>query len=160
MKRLLIVLMLVGCAHAPPPKPVVQVAPPTPAEVVTAVKQRVEQWRQAYEVRSVDGLAQVYSQTADLEVTNQGRTATGWPAVKDRLTGFCTTMTTSKFRLDSVNVLAIGDGGAVVTASVRRTYGDGVRTIDETGTLTLVFRRIGAEWRIVTEHYSYAPPSS
>ncbi len=164
MTRLLIVvMMLAGAACGPkakgPAKPALDVAPPTPAEVVTQVKQRVEQYRQGYEVRSVDALAQVYSQTDDLRVTTQGRTSVGWNLVKDQLTQFCAAMQTNKLTLDDVTVISLGDGGAVATAQVRRRYGDGVKTVEETGTLTLVFRRVEKDWKIVAEHYSYAPSS-
>jgi len=39
---------------------------------------------------------------------------------------------------------------------VHRSYGDGVTTVDEIGTLLLVFRRSGEDWLIVAESYSYA----
>lgn len=140
-------------AEAPkPPLP-----PPTPAEVVEAIGARVEQYRQGYEVRSLEALAPLYSPTDDLLLVAQGRPHRGFMAVQEYLAGFFTAVETVRLRLTDVQIVALGDAGAVATAAVHRTYGDGVTTVDERGTLTLVFRRVDGDWRIVGEHYSYAP---
>jgi ketosteroid isomerase-like protein len=140
-------------APAQPPAP-----PPTAGEVVTAVKARVEQYRQGYEVRSLEALEPLYAHDDGLVVTSQGRTQRGWPQAKERLAGFLAQCQTMKLRLTDVVVVALGDGGAMVTAAVHRTYGDGTRTVDEVGTILLVFRRQGGEFFIVAEHFSYGAP--
>ena len=130
--------------------------PPTPAEVDAAVKSRVEQYRQGYEVRSLEALAPLYSQTEDLTITVQGRTQRGWVQAQDVLASFLTKAVTVKVRVSELQVVALGNAGALATMSVHRSFGDGVTTVDEIGTLVLVFRRVGDEWFIVAEHYSYA----
>jgi ketosteroid isomerase-like protein len=153
---LLGVILAAGCPAKQGPAPVLG-PPPTPDEVVAAIKKQVEQYRQGYEVRSLEALTPLYAQTDELVLTVQGRSAVGWSLVKDGLKGLFETMSTIKLRIGEVSVVALGDGGAVATVRLVRVYGDGVTTSEETGTLTLVFRRVGADWQIVTEHFSYAP---
>ena len=43
----------------------------------------------------------------------------------------------------------------VATAVMTRELGDGVTTVTESGALTIVLRKDGDSWLIVTEHYSY-----
>lgn len=153
-----VVLALAACA-APKPPAGPPPAPPTPVDVDTAVKSRIEQYRQGYEVRSLEALEPLYAQGDDLVVTFQGRSTRGWAATRDRLAAFLDQATTVKARVSDLAVLALGDGGAVATLTLHRTYSDGVKTVDEIGTLVLVFRRQGQEWLIVAEHFSYAPPA-
>jgi ketosteroid isomerase-like protein len=148
-------LALAAC-HPAPATTTPSAAPPTPAEVDTAVKSRIEQYRQGYEVRSLDALAPLYSKTDDLSITVQGRTLRGWTSVQDSLGAFLTKVVTVKVRVSELHVIALGDSGALATMSVHRSYGDGVTTVDEKGTLLLVFRRSGEDWLIVAESYSYA----
>ena len=149
--------LVVAACHPAAAQTTPAAPPPTPTEVDAAIKSRIEQYRQGYEVRSFEALAPLYSQTDDLAITVQGRTLHGWPKVQESLTAFLTKAVTVKVRVSELQVVALGDAGALASMSVHRSYGDGVTTVDETGTLVLVFRRAGDEWLIVAEHYSYAP---
>lgn len=158
MSRTLLALVLLGLAACHPATPATTpiAAPPTPVQVDAAVKSRVEQYRQGYEVRSLDALAPLYSKTDDLSITVQGRTVRGWAQAQESLGAFLTKAITVKVRVSGLQVIALGDAGALATMSVHRSYGDGVTTVDEIGTLVLVFRRSGEDWLIVAESYSYA----
>ena len=46
--------------------------------VAIATRGAIEQWRQAYEVRSVDALEQLYAHDADIVVVSDGVTLIGW----------------------------------------------------------------------------------
>jgi ketosteroid isomerase-like protein len=166
IRRLLIACWLCGllvfgasCRSAPAPT-AQETVPPTPAQVDSAVKSRIEQYRQGYEVRSLDALAPLYSQTEDLTVTVQGRTQHGWQAAQEQLATFLQKAVSVKVRMSELQVIALGDAGALATMTVHRSFGDGVTTVDEIGTLVLVFRRVKDEWFIVAEHYSYAPATN
>ncbi len=152
----LLLLGMVAC-HAAPLATTPEAPPPTPVQVDAAVKSRIEQYRQGYEVRSLDALAPLYSQTEDLTITVQGRTQHGWTQAQEALSSFLTKAVMVKVRVTDLKVVALGDAGALATMSVHRSFGDGVTTVDEVGTLLLVFRRVGEEWKIVAEHFSYAP---
>jgi ketosteroid isomerase-like protein len=160
MKRIAFALVLMvvaaGCPAAQSKGPVEPAAPPTSEEVVTAIKARLEQYRQAYEVRSMEAIEPLYAHDDSLVVTAQGKTQHGWMQVQEQLGGFLEKCVLFKVRMSDVAVTALGDGGALATATLHRTYGDGVKTVDEIGTLMLVFRRAGSDWLIVAEHYSYA----
>jgi ketosteroid isomerase-like protein len=153
---LLLVALAATACPAPPAAATTPTAPPTPAQLVEAVKSRIEQYRQGYEVRSLDALAPLYSKTDDLSITVQGRTQRGWAKAQEWLGAWLEKATTVKVRVTEVQVIALGDAGALATMNVHRTYGDGVTTVDEIGTLVLVFRRSGEDWLIVAESYSYA----
>ena len=59
-------------------------------------------------------------------------------------------------RLKDIQVQSLaGEVAAVATAAMTRELGDGVTTITEAGALTIVLRREGDHWLIVTEHYSF-----
>jgi ketosteroid isomerase-like protein len=152
----LVALALGAACHPAPATTTPTAAPPTPVEVESAVKSRIEQYRQGYEVRSLDALAPLYSKTDDLSITVQGHTVRGWTRAQELLGGFLTKAVTFKVRVSELQVIALGDAGALATMSVHRSYGDGVTTVDEMGTLLLVFRRSGEDWLIVAESYSYA----
>jgi uncharacterized protein (TIGR02246 family) len=127
----------------------------TPTEVVDAGKRLVESWRQAWEVRAVDGLAPLYAQDLDVVLVAQGEVHLGWTAVETYLS---TTMGAAKeihIRLDDLQVAALGSGAAVVTATMTRETSDGVTSVSERGALTLAIRAQGGTWVIVSEHYSY-----
>jgi ketosteroid isomerase-like protein len=158
MSRTVLAVLFVSLAacHPAPAATTPNAAPPTPVEVDAAVKSRIEQYRQGYEVRSLDALAPLYSKTDDLSITVQGRTQRGWAKAQEWLGAWLEKATTVKVRVTEVQVIALGDAGALATMNVHRTYGDGVTTVDEIGTLVLVFRRSGEDWLIVAESYSYA----
>ncbi|MCA9675004.1 MAG: nuclear transport factor 2 family protein [Kofleriaceae bacterium] len=133
----------------------------TPAEVVDAGQRTVEQWRQAYEVHSVDALAPLYLQDLDVAVADQGRLQRGWTAVETYLSTRVNAAKEIHITLDDLQVTALGPGAASVLATMTRETSDGVTTVTERGVLTLALRAEpdaeGGHWVIVTEHYSYPP---
>src|SRR5262245_19716956 len=63
--------------------------PATPQEVIAGARGTIEQWRQTYQVRSVDTLAKLYADEVDLVVVTDGMQLVGWTSgeamVKDEL---------------------------------------------------------------------------
>lgn len=129
--------------------------PQTPPEVLSAARGTVEQWRQAYQIKGYDALASLYAHEAQLVLVHDGRPLVGWASVeamiKDRLARYQKIV----IRLKDINVVALGATSATATATMTRELGDEVTTVTETGALTMVLRRDGDQWVIVTEHYSY-----
>ena len=116
----------------------------------------MEQWRQAYQVRSLDALARLYVQSLDLVVVQDGQPLVGWTSVEGMLKDRFARYKAVQIRLKDIQVVALGGGtAAVATASMTRELGDGVTTITESGALTVVLRKEGDLWLIVAEHYSY-----
>jgi ketosteroid isomerase-like protein len=132
----------------------------TRVDVDGAARDTLEQWRHAYETRSSEALAKLYSHDASLNVVEGGTRLHGWtafePALRDRL-GRATAI---RVRFDDVQVHAAG-ATAVIVATMLRERSDAGVTATENGSLTLVLQasEVGndAGWVIVAEHYSKRP---
>jgi len=146
-------LAVAACAHEPAGTRAA--TPPTTPEISAAARGTVEQWRQAYEVKGMDALAALYAHDPELILVDDGRALVGWPsveaAIKDRLARFQKIV----IRLRDITVVPLGPTAVSATVAMTRELGDDVTTITETGALTMVLRREGETWVIVTEHYSY-----
>lgn len=142
------------------------VSPAMPAGQAASVRGTVEQWRQAYEVRSVEALAKLYARDQAV-IIQQGTESRGWAAIEPVLTSRLGNATQVRVRLKDVTVLPLGDAGATVIAGMTREISSGATTITEEGLLTLSLRNDAASaagttstttsssWIIVSEHYSY-----
>ena len=129
--------------------------PATPKEVVAGARATIEQWRQAYQVRSLDALAKLYAHEQDLVVVQDGVPLVGWASVKTMLEDRFARYKDIQIRLKDVQVVSLGPTAATATATMTRELGDGVTTIAEGGALTVVLRKEGEMWIVVAEHYSF-----
>jgi uncharacterized protein (TIGR02246 family) len=127
----------------------------TPKEVVAGARATIEQWRQAYEVRSLDALAKLYARNIDLVVVEQGMPLVGWNSVENMLKERLGRHKDVHVRLKDIQVQSLGTDAATATAAMTRELGDGTTTVTESGALTIVLRKDGEAWLIVSEHYSY-----
>jgi ketosteroid isomerase-like protein len=135
-------------------------APARPAAVqgdaFAAVFRAVEQWRQGWEVRSLEALEPLYRQDQHTVIVHQGRALRGWPAAKTWLRGQLAGASSIHLRLEDGVVTTLGDDSAVFAARMGRDLSDGVITRADEGFVTLTFARAAGGWQIVSEHYSYA----
>jgi ketosteroid isomerase-like protein len=122
---------------------------------VAGARATIEQWRQSYQVRSFESLARLYDHTLDLVVVQDGQAIVGWTSVEGMLKDRFARFKDIQIRLKDIQVASLGGTAAVATASMTRELGDGVTTITESGALTVVLRKEGDIWVIVSEHYSY-----
>ena len=127
----------------------------TPKEVVAGARATVEQWRQAYEVKSLDALAKLYAHNIDLVVVHDGVPIVGWSSVENMLKDRIARYKEVHVRLKDIQVQSLGPTSAVATAAMSREVGDDVTTVTEQGALTIVLRKDNDAWLIVSEHYSY-----
>lgn len=144
-------LVAAGCRHgaeATPPRPA------TPKEVVAGARATIEQWRQAHEVRSFDALAKLYAHDLDLVVVQDGLLLVGWSSVENMLEDRFARYKDIHVRLKDIQVRSLAPTAATATAAMTRELGDGVTTVTESGTLTLILQQHGDAWTIVSEHYS------
>jgi len=147
-------ILAAGCSqtkHAAPVGPGAAAS----ADVTTAAKAVIEQWRQAYEVRSIEPLAKLYAHDADVTVVNEGTAATGWSAIETLLNDRLGHASAVHLQLKDLRVGPLAATAAVAIASMTREVSDGATTVTETGTLTLVLRKDADAWQIASEHYSY-----
>ena len=158
MTRALVVLAMLatGCTASGPAAPV---GPATPKEVVSAARATVEQWRQGWEVKSIETLAKLYEHDLDVVLITEGAALTGWKSIEAQLKDRLARASSVHVQLKDVVVSAQSDTVASVVATMRREVTEGASTTTETGTLTLVLRREHDGWLISLEHYSYRRPS-
>jgi uncharacterized protein (TIGR02246 family) len=149
---LVVALVLAGCPRGGGDTTPARVL--TPAEVVAGARATIEQWRQGYEVKSLEALAKLYAQNIDLVVVEQGQPIVGWSSVENMLKARLTRYKNIHVRLKDIQVQSLGPTSAVATASMTRELGDDVTQITESGALTVVLRKEGDAWQIASEHYS------
>ncbi|MEZ4404640.1 MAG: nuclear transport factor 2 family protein [Kofleriaceae bacterium] len=155
MRRVLVALGLAisACGGGAAQRPT---APsPGAVDAFTAVFRAVEQWRQGWEVRSMEALAPLYRHDDHTVVVYQGQAHVGWPAAETYLRSVAEGARAVHLLLDDGQVSALGDSGATYAARLTRDISDGAVTTSDTGYLTLTFARTGDRWEIVAEHYSY-----
>lgn len=156
---LLLLVVAASCAHQKTPDTVVETKVETPREVTVATRGAIEQWRQAYEIRSIDALEKLYSHDADIVLVNDGVTLIGWSSVDGMLKDRVARAKEIHIRLKEIQVTSVAPTAAFGVATMTRELSDGVTTVTEYGSLTLVFRKDpNAGWLIVGEHYSYKRP--
>jgi uncharacterized protein (TIGR02246 family) len=142
-----------GCAPRPTPP---AVAPPV--GLTAGVKGTIEQWRQAYEVRSMDALARLYSHDPGLVIVQDGARQLGWAAIEPALRGVLARASAIRVRITELQIAALDAGAAVATGLMTRESTDGTTTVTENGVLTLALRKDDTSWVIASEHYSYRRP--
>jgi uncharacterized protein (TIGR02246 family) len=142
-----------GC---PPRSTAPTVAPPL--GLTAGVTGAIEQWRQAYEVRSMDALARLYSRDPSLVIVQDGARQLGWAAIEPALRGALERASAIRVRITELRVAALDAGAAVATGLMTRESTDGATTVTETGVLTLALRKDDTGWVIASEHYSYRRP--
>lgn len=152
VRSLVAVAILAGCAGSKPPAPVV--VPDLEGNTEVAALATVEQWRQAMEVRSLDGLAKIYANDRRLIVVDQGQRQNGWSIVEPALRDMLARVREVHLKLTELTAQSYGTS-MLVHASMAREISDGTTTVTEAGVVTLVLERDGGAWRIVAQHFSY-----
>jgi ketosteroid isomerase-like protein len=149
-------LVLAGCPSKATCPAATSATGPAAEATITDVLRTVEQWRQAWEVRSPDALFPLYDHGKAVAAVTQGTALVGWDAVQADLAARIARATDVRYRLTDIQVAPTGDT-AIVTASLAREISEGATTATDAGTLTLVFARDAARWVIVSEHFSFRP---
>jgi uncharacterized protein (TIGR02246 family) len=151
---LVALVLATGCPHGKTEE-TAPVRPATPKEVVTAARATIEQWRQAYEVRSIEALAKLYTHDLDTVIVQDGQAMIGWSSVETMLKDRLARAKTIHVRLKDIQVTSLSPEVAYAVATMTRELSDGTTSVSENGALTLVFRKDGVAWLIVSEHYSF-----
>lgn len=152
VRSFLAIAILVGCAGTKAPAPVV--VPDLEGNTEIAALATVEQWRQAMEVRSLDGLAKLYVNDRRLVVVDQGQRQNGWSIVEPALRDMLARVREVHVKLSELTAQQYGTS-MLVHAAMAREISDGTTTVTEAGILTLILERDSGAWRIVAQHFSY-----
>ena len=113
----LVVLLLAACPRGGDQTPA---RPATPKEVVAGARATIEQWRQAYEVRSFEALAKLYAHDLDLVVVQDGEPVFGWSSVENMLKDRLTRYPDIHVRLKDIQVQSLAPTVSVATAVMTR----------------------------------------
>lgn len=132
--------------------------PPTPGQddAFSAVFRAVEQWRQGWQVRSLEALAPLYRHDDHTIIVYQGRPLLGWDSAEAWLRAQLAGVSSVHIRIEDGVVTTLGPDSASFAARMGRDLSDGVITRADEGFLTLTFVREDGRWQIVAEHYSFA----
>ena len=152
VRSLIALAILVGCAGTKAPAPVV--VPDLAGNTEIAALATVEQWRQAMEVRSLDGLTKLYANDRRLVVVDQGQRQNGWSIVEPALRDMLARVREVHVKLSELTAQQYGTS-MLVHAAMAREISDGTTTVTEAGILTLILERDSDAWRIVAQHFSY-----
>lgn len=144
-------------AQPTPKKPVVSTTQPSPgsAAVVAAFESLLNGIRKA----DVKAVTSVYWNSPRLILFNNNGTVTkGWEQMRKNRESSYPEIKDVKLETRDVSVMMLGRDGAVVTAlwTQSQTYKDTPETA--TGRMTIVFRRVGNEWKAVHLHTSPERP--
>lgn len=104
---------------------------------------------------NVDGVTGVYwNSPKTLYYNSNGSVTTGWE--QDRKNREARYPRTSNVKLDvrNVNVMMLGSGGAVVACQWKQTQDFDGNPESASGRMTLVFQKIGKDWKVVHLHTS------
>ena len=156
---LLALASLGSCGGGQPVKIAEPVPSPVPHNTARAIEGAVEQYRQAYEVHSPDGLGELFVHDLDVVSVYQGRVQQGWTQVQADQAKRLEDATKVRIVITDLNIQALGTEVAVATAGLERNIGDDATTTTARGTLTLVFHRVAERWLIASEHFSYPTKS-
>src|SRR5262245_65576249 len=129
MKPIGLALLAALAAGGCPPRP----AAPTPAPPVglaAGVKGTIEQWRQAYEVRSMDTLAKLYSHDPTLAIVQDGAVERGWAVIEPALRGRLARATAIRVRITELQVAPPAADAPGATGLLTRAANDGTHEGD------------------------------
>jgi ketosteroid isomerase-like protein len=152
-----VALMVAGCGGGSKSGGGAVMTTPFADAEVTDVLRAVEQWRQASEQRSINALFALYDHGKQTTLVTQGQAFIGWDAVANELTSRFAAAKEVSYKLTDISVAPIG-AGAVATGQLVRELSDGVKTVNDRGTLTMALaKNADGAWLIVSEHFSIRP---
>ncbi len=152
LPAVLVAVTLAGCGGGAHPETPRAAAAGDPFSAVFRV---VEQWRQGWQVRSIDALSPLYRHDDHTVIVYQGRSQRGWPSAQTWLRSQLAAAAVVHLRLEDGVVTTLGADSATFAARMDRELSDGAVTTTDLGFLTLTLVRVDADWQIVAEHYSF-----
>lgn len=113
--------------------------------------------------RLVDGIKQVdadkvmaaYEKSDRLLIFNNNGTATiGWDNVKNNVTSSYAKLTNVTLEITGLRVEMLGPSNAYVSCKWKQTQENDGKLEDASGRMTLIYRKIGREWKVTHRHTS------
>jgi ketosteroid isomerase-like protein len=134
-------------------RPAAVAAAPSPdAKAVRAVFDRLVKGIEESDVEAVTGVYQ--NSPSTLYFNNNGSVTRGWEQDKQNRESRYPKITNAKLNTRNVRVEMLGTGGALVTCEWTQTNDFDGKPETSSGRMSLVFKKIGKDWKIVHLHTS------
>lgn len=134
-----------------------------PGTVRTEVDAAVRAYVDAQNKADAGAVAAMYSTQPGVTSIGDGEIIRGWDRIRESM-GVLDSLTAMGARLTvtlgSVDITPLGSGFALAIAPYALTVGAQGGEVRQRGAMTLVFQKIGAEWKIIHDHTSTIPQQS
>src|SRR5437773_11726037 len=133
---------------------------PGAASVRTEVQQVVRAYVDAFNKADAAALTEMYSREAGVTSVGDGQITRGWDAIRSIADSIAGAEGKYKVATGSIDVTPLGPGHALALTSTILTVKSGDQEVQLRGAMTLVYKKIGAEWKIIHDHTSTVTPTS
>src|SRR3989442_9326243 len=133
---------------------------PTAAATRTEVRQAVRAYVDAFNKADAATLVEMYSREAGVTSVGDGQITRGWDAIRSTADSIAGAEGKYKVATGSIDVTPLGPGHALALTSTILTVKSGDQEVQLRGAMTLVYKKIGAEWKIIHDHTSTVTPTS
>lgn len=133
---------------------------PNAATVRTEVQQAVRAYVDVFNRADVATLVEMYSREAGVTSVGDGQIMRGWDAIRSASDSIAGAEGKYKVSTGSIDIIPLGPGYAMALTSTIITLKSGDQGTPLRGAMTLVFKKIGGEWKIIHDHTSTVTPTT
>ena len=133
---------------------------PSAGTVRTEIQQAVRAYVDAINKADAATLVEMYSREAGVTSVGDGQITRGWDAIRSTADSIAGAEGKYKVATGSIDVTPLGPGHALALTSTILTVKSGDQEVQLRGAMTLVYKKIGAEWKIIHDHTSTVTPTS
>ena len=133
---------------------------PTAAATRTEVQQAVRAYVDAFNKADAATLVEMYSREAGVTSVGDGQITRGWDAIRSTADSIAGAEGKYKVATGSIDVIPLGPGYALALTSTILTVKSGDQEVQVRGAMSLVFKKIGGQWKIIHDHTSTVTPTS
>src|SRR5437773_3136085 len=133
---------------------------PGAASVRTEVQQVVRAYVDAFNKADAAALTEMYSREAGVTSVGDGQITRGWDAIRSTADSIAGAEGKYKVATGSIDIVPLGRGYSLALTSTILTVKSGDQEVQLRGAMTLVFKKIGGEWKIIHDHTSTVTPAA
>jgi len=134
--------------------------PSSTANVRTEIQQAVRAYVDAINKADVSAIVEMYSREAGVTSVGDGQIIRGWDAIRSNADSIAGAEGKYKFSTGSIDVVPLAAGYALALTSTIVTFKAGDQEAQMRGAMTLLFKKINGEWKIIHDHTSTVTPMS
>lgn len=129
----------------------------SPPAIRTEIQQAVRTYVDAWNRADASNLVEMYSRAAGVTSVGDGEIIRGWDRIRERYDSIVGVEGRFKIAIGSIDVAPMGVSHALALTSYTLTIHTDAGDVQERGAMTLVFQKVGAEWKVVHDHTSTLP---